>query len=89
MTTTQVDPQVQLVQFCIQYSSLALLYYDYFLTLEREILYVWKRPFHILTIMYFLCRYALVANVVYLMGYVNKSMGLRSVPVLLPFDAPN
>ena len=27
--------------------------------------------------MYFLCRYALVANVVYLMGYVNKSMGLR------------
>ncbi|KAJ2928672.1 hypothetical protein H1R20_g8404, partial [Candolleomyces eurysporus] len=85
MATTNIDSHVNLIQFCIQYSSLALIYYDYFLTLEREILYVWKRPFHLLTIMYFLCRYALVANVVYLAGLINKNMSMieRSVEVTL------
>ncbi|RXW19912.1 hypothetical protein EST38_g5940 [Candolleomyces aberdarensis] len=88
MTTTNIDPHVNLIQFCIQYSSLALIYYDYFLTLEREILYVWKRPFHLLTIMYFLCRYALVANVVYLTGLINKSMGQRLVQLTLSTPRP-
>ncbi|KAF6765767.1 hypothetical protein DFP72DRAFT_868421 [Ephemerocybe angulata] len=70
------NPDAHFVQQCIQYSSLALIYYDYLLTLDREIKYVWKRPFHILTVMFFLCRYALVSNTVYYLGVNNMLLGI-------------
>lgn len=66
----------QFFQFCIQYSSLTLVYYDYFLTLEREIKYVWQRKFHILTVMYFFCRYAAVSNIIFVLGLEAWVRGL-------------
>lgn len=64
--------QVQFVQFCIQYSSIALIYYDYALTFKREVKYVWNRPFHILTVMFFFCRFSLLSNPIFLHGLKNK-----------------
>ncbi|OAX42770.1 hypothetical protein K503DRAFT_766477 [Rhizopogon vinicolor AM-OR11-026] len=59
------------VQFCMQYSSIALLYYDYFLTFPLEIKYIWRRRFTINTILYICCRYALLANLLYLFAISN------------------
>lgn len=67
--------EVQFIQFSFQYSSLALIYYDYFLTFRREVTYVWKRPFHILTVLYFFCRYSLISNVIYALGLYEKFVG--------------
>ncbi|KAF8069933.1 hypothetical protein FPV67DRAFT_1667839 [Lyophyllum atratum] len=63
------------IQFCIQWSSLALLYYDYVLTFGMEVKYIWKQKFRISTVLYICCRYALVANVVYLLTISNKITG--------------
>ena len=46
----------------------ALLYYDYILTLPSEIKYIWRSKFRLSTVLYILCRYALVANVIYLLS---------------------
>jgi len=54
------------LQFCMSYSSIALLYYDYFLTFPAEVKYIWSRRFTISTILYICCRYALLANLLYL-----------------------
>lgn len=58
-------------------SFVALIYYDYFLTLPREITYIWQRPFHILTVLYFFCRYSLLSNVIYGAGLYEKFIGAR------------
>ncbi|KAJ6599764.1 hypothetical protein DFH09DRAFT_1021200 [Mycena vulgaris] len=60
------------LQFRIQYSSLALLYYDFFLTFPKEVQYIWRRKFRLSTAFYICCRYALVANVLYLLAIANK-----------------
>ncbi|RDB15606.1 hypothetical protein Hypma_004051 [Hypsizygus marmoreus] len=60
------------VQFCIQWSSIALLYYDYVLTFGMEVKYIWGQKFRISTALYVCCRYALVANVIYLLTIANK-----------------
>jgi len=62
----------QVVQFSIQFSSLALLYYDYGLTWTREVKYFWTKKFTLSTLLYFACRYALVANIVYLLVIAGK-----------------
>ncbi|KAJ6544530.1 hypothetical protein B0H19DRAFT_956291, partial [Mycena capillaripes] len=49
-----------------------LLYYDYALTLPREVQYIWKQKFRLSTALYIGCRYALVANVLYLLAIANK-----------------
>lgn len=54
------------IQFCIQYSSIALLYFDYSLTLADEVEWIWRRPFRWNTILFIFTRYALAANVLYL-----------------------
>ncbi|KAI0339573.1 hypothetical protein BDW22DRAFT_1361121 [Trametopsis cervina] len=62
------------LQFRIQWASLALLYFDYVLTLKAEIKYIWsKSSLHRLsTVLYVLCRYALLCNVLYLLAISNK-----------------
>ncbi|KAI0759360.1 hypothetical protein BC629DRAFT_1657167 [Irpex lacteus] len=62
------------LQFRIQYASIALVYWDYVLTLRYEIQYMWtKRSVHRLsTLLYICCRYALLANILYLLAISNK-----------------
>ncbi|KAJ6552808.1 hypothetical protein B0H19DRAFT_1377608 [Mycena capillaripes] len=60
------------LQFRLQYSSLALLYYDFALTFPKEVKYMWWRKFRLSTALYIGCRYALVANVLYLLAVANK-----------------
>ncbi|KIM40795.1 hypothetical protein M413DRAFT_72793, partial [Hebeloma cylindrosporum] len=55
----------------------ALLYYDYSLTWTREVKYFWTRKFTLSTALYILCRYPLVANVIYLLAISNKLPTLR------------
>ncbi|EIW87446.1 hypothetical protein CONPUDRAFT_141545 [Coniophora puteana RWD-64-598 SS2] len=61
----------QFAQFCIQYSSLALLYYDYILTFPLEVKYMWRKKVMISTVLYWFCRYALLANLFYLLVIAN------------------
>ncbi|KAJ7629072.1 hypothetical protein FB45DRAFT_1059680 [Roridomyces roridus] len=60
------------LQFNLQYSSLALLYYDFALTLPKEVKYMWRQPFRFTTALYIGCRYALVANLLYLLAISGK-----------------
>ncbi|KAJ7271828.1 hypothetical protein C8J57DRAFT_1226390 [Mycena rebaudengoi] len=60
------------LQFRLQYSSLALLYYDFALTFPKEVQYMWKERFRVSTAIYIGCRYALIANVLYLLAIANK-----------------
>ncbi|KAJ6483136.1 hypothetical protein C8R45DRAFT_830398, partial [Mycena sanguinolenta] len=50
----------------------ALLYYDYTLTFPREVQYIWKQKFRLSTALYIGCRYAMIANVLYLLAIANK-----------------
>jgi len=52
-------------------SIAALLYYDYCLTFPGEVKYIWSRKFTITTILYVCCRYALLANLLYLFAISN------------------
>ncbi|KAL5520175.1 hypothetical protein ACEPAG_9388 [Sanghuangporus baumii] len=54
------------LQFRIQWASIALLYYDYALTFPAEVKYIWGKKFRFSTALYICCRYALIANVLYL-----------------------
>ena len=50
----------------------ALLYYDYVLTFRSEFNYLWRGGIlKVSTLLYALCRYALVANVLYLLAISN------------------
>ncbi|KAK0215171.1 hypothetical protein EDD85DRAFT_962902 [Armillaria nabsnona] len=64
------------LQFRIQYSSIALLYHDYALTFAMEVKYVWGSKFKLSTVLYICCRYALIANVLYLLA-IAKKLGAR------------
>ncbi|KAJ3760225.1 hypothetical protein EV360DRAFT_40256, partial [Lentinula raphanica] len=55
---------------------LALLYYDYSLTFAEEIEYIWGMRFSSSTLLYILCRYAMLANLLYLLAHLDK-IGLR------------
>ncbi|KAJ7479399.1 hypothetical protein B0H11DRAFT_1725631, partial [Mycena galericulata] len=52
--------------------SLALLYYDFALTFPKEVKYMWGQRFRLSTALYIGCRYALVANVLYMLAIANK-----------------
>ncbi|KAF9077972.1 hypothetical protein BDP27DRAFT_1207946, partial [Rhodocollybia butyracea] len=56
----------------------ALLYYDYVLTSGREVELVWKAKFSPSTVLYVLCRYALLANLLYLLAFRDQ-IGLRVI----------
>ena len=49
-----------------------LLYYDYVLTFGMEVTLIWSQRFRTSTVLYVFCRYALVANVIYLLSIANK-----------------
>ncbi|KAL1726343.1 hypothetical protein EV714DRAFT_255013 [Schizophyllum commune] len=49
-----------------------LLYYDYTLTFADEKKLIWGRKLGLTTLLYVLCRYALVANVIYLLAISHK-----------------
>ncbi|KAK0488670.1 hypothetical protein IW261DRAFT_1639051 [Armillaria novae-zelandiae] len=73
------------LQFRIQYASIALLYYDYILTLPMEIKYIWGSKFRLSTVLYLCCRYALVANVLYLLAIASQlgarhALSLKAIP---------
>ncbi|KAM6488953.1 hypothetical protein JOM56_015589, partial [Amanita muscaria] len=48
-----------------------MLYYDYTLTFLDEVKYIWGSKLSLSTFLYIGCRYALVANVVYILAYLN------------------
>ncbi|KAJ7031214.1 hypothetical protein C8F04DRAFT_1111208 [Mycena alexandri] len=50
------------LQFRLQYSSIALIYYDFALTFPKEVKYIWNEKFRLSTALYIGCRYALIAN---------------------------
>ncbi|KAL1674380.1 hypothetical protein EV122DRAFT_293502 [Schizophyllum commune] len=70
------------IQFCIQWSSIALLYYDYSLTLADERKLIWSQTLGVTTVLYVLCRYALVANVLYLLA-ISHLIDEYALPILL------
>ncbi|KAM6495285.1 hypothetical protein JOM56_009908 [Amanita muscaria] len=49
----------------------ALLFYDYTLTFPDEMKYIWGSKLSLSTFLYIGCRYALVANVIYMLAYLN------------------
>ncbi|KAF9522173.1 hypothetical protein CPB83DRAFT_899849 [Crepidotus variabilis] len=69
------------VRFSIQFASIALIYYDYTLTSMREVAYFWRHRsgLRLSTFLYFCCRYALVANVLYALALAGKVKYIRYV----------
>lgn len=66
--------------FYVQLASLALLYYDYLLTLPFEIKYIWTAPRKLSSFLYFCCRYALVANLIWMLAKVGEDeVGLGGI----------
>ncbi|KAJ7304741.1 hypothetical protein DFH08DRAFT_721520, partial [Mycena albidolilacea] len=53
-------------------SMAALLYYDFVLMLPKDIQYIWNQRFRLSTALYIGCRYALLANVLYLLAIEDK-----------------
>ncbi|KAF9531958.1 hypothetical protein CPB83DRAFT_760614, partial [Crepidotus variabilis] len=63
----------------------ALLYYDYALTWTREVQFFWIRKPTLSTLLYFCCRYALAANVIYTLANANKLPAyLRPLAFIIP-----
>ncbi|KAF8991222.1 hypothetical protein BDQ17DRAFT_1371002 [Cyathus striatus] len=63
----------QFIHFCIQYSTIALLYYDYCLTFGEKMS----------NILYVFCRYAMVSNVIYTLAIAGKMHTMRVTLSLL------
>ena len=55
----------------------ALLWYDYALTWTREVQYFWTKRFTLSTLLYVLCRYGMVANILYTLAIADKLPTLR------------
>ena len=68
--------------------SAALLYYDYILTFRSEFHYIWRGGIlKMSTLLYALSRYAMVANVLYLLAFSNRlGDAARVRPVSSPSD---
>lgn len=65
--------------FDTKLSLLALIYYDYALTLPLEIKHVWGRKLCLSTFLYISCRYALLGNVLFLLASAGKlEQGVRT-----------
>lgn len=50
----------------------ALLFYDYALTFPLELRYIWGEKYQHAVVPYIFCRYALLANVLYLLAIAGK-----------------
>jgi hypothetical protein len=66
------------------FTESALLYYDYALTFKSEVNYIWKKPFRLSTPLYLCCRYALAANLIYVLAISSEVTGLE-VCLILPY----
>ena len=55
----------------------ALLWYDYALTWPREVQYFWTKRFTLSTLLYVLCRYGMVANILYTLAIADKLPTMR------------
>ena len=55
----------------------ALLWYDYALTWTREVRYFWTKRFTLSTLLYILCRYGMVANILYTLAIADKLPTMR------------
>ena len=81
------------MRFSIQYSTIgglpvtftatilitlvALLWYDYAVTWTREVQYFWTKRFTLSTALYVLCRYGMVANILYTLALADKLPTMR------------
>jgi len=61
-----------IMHFSIQYSTIALLWYDYAITWPREVQYFWTKRLTLSTLLYVLCRYGMVANILYTLAIADK-----------------
>jgi len=68
----QEHPRDRFIRYCVQFSSIALVYYDYTLTWTQEVKFVWRRPFRLATVLYFACRYSMIANVIFALAHEEK-----------------
>ena len=59
------------------HSAPVILYYDYILTLPQEIQFMWNGARKTSTLLYIFCRYAMVANVMYLLYKTPGVTGLE------------
>jgi len=75
-STCEDAVRLKRLEYTIQFCSLAILYFDYLLTLKDEIAYIWFSRWRVSTILYFFCRYSLVANVVYVFAISEGFGGL-------------
>ncbi|KAH6884665.1 hypothetical protein BKA70DRAFT_139096 [Coprinopsis sp. MPI-PUGE-AT-0042] len=66
--TCEEAVRLKRLEYAIQCCSLVIVYFDYILTLKDEIVYIWVRRWRVSTILYFFCRYSLVANIVYVLS---------------------
>ncbi|EAU89950.2 hypothetical protein CC1G_08432 [Coprinopsis cinerea okayama7 len=66
------------IEYTLQFCSLTILYFDYLLTLPDEIKYIWLRKWRLSTLFYFFCRYALVANLLYLLSISEDYTGVET-----------
>ncbi|KAH6891680.1 hypothetical protein BKA70DRAFT_845637 [Coprinopsis sp. MPI-PUGE-AT-0042] len=64
-------------EYAIQYCGLVVVYFDYILTFSDEIVHIWARKWKVSTILYFFCRYSLVANLVYILSIKEDFSGLK------------
>ncbi|TFK35294.1 hypothetical protein BDQ12DRAFT_655661 [Crucibulum laeve] len=72
---------VRFIKLSIQFSSLALIYYDYILTFDDEVRYMWQKKFRRTTLAYIFCRFAMIGNIIYMLAVVDK---LKIMRVCIP-----
>ncbi|KAJ3801736.1 hypothetical protein GGU11DRAFT_768102 [Lentinula aff. detonsa] len=70
-TNTGATVNTHYLQYDITWASIVLLYYDWLLTIPEEVEYIWKARLSLSTVFYIFCRYALLANVLYLLEISN------------------
>ncbi|KIK61918.1 hypothetical protein GYMLUDRAFT_42342 [Collybiopsis luxurians FD-317 M1] len=71
MGSQNFAPTTHYLQFDVTWASIALIYYDWLLTFPEEVKYIWRAKFSLSTLFYIFCRYALLANVLYLLEISN------------------
>jgi hypothetical protein len=75
------------VQTCPAAAALAILVYDYLLTIEDEIRYIWRRPLTNIKVFYVILRYgAAFAQIIYFQGksqLEGTELGIHIVSIAL------
>jgi len=76
---TLAEPSVAngLVTVCCYSSCLALLFYDYLLTLGREIEYIWAGQFSLPSMLFYIVRYSAIINTICMLAEMYPWSGLN------------